>query len=196
MSDIAAMIAEFHALLGQRYGDGGDPELRRKLHLEEGKELIDAIDAGDRVWIAQELADVVYVAYGTAYSLGIDLDAVIAEVHRANLSKFTSDGRALVRADGKVLKGDAYSPPDVAGVLAAVGEAKTETGAGTYCCADCGSQDPLADAVAEIVHEWGMSIPADRYGGTTSENATVRVKVDEAMDLAQRAYELGQGGAR
>jgi predicted HAD superfamily Cof-like phosphohydrolase len=68
--------------------------------------------------IAHELADVVYVAYGTAVSYGIDLDAVIAEVHRANMIKLDAQGRATRRADGKIMKGPSYRPPDVANVLA------------------------------------------------------------------------------
>lgn len=57
------------------------------------------------------------MAYGTALVHGIDLDAVIAEIHRANMTKLGPDGRPLLRADGKVLKGEHYRAPDVAGVL-------------------------------------------------------------------------------
>lgn len=114
----AAMIAEFHAVLGQRFGDGGrSRELRAELHREENRELCDELEAGNRIGIAQELADVVYVAYGTAYSEGIDLDAVLREVHRANMSKVGADGRFVLREDGKVLKGSDYRAPDIAAVL-------------------------------------------------------------------------------
>jgi predicted HAD superfamily Cof-like phosphohydrolase len=172
----AAMLAEFHDALGQPYGHGNiaDSTLRIKLHREETKELIEALRDGDRVAIAQELADVVYVAYGTAHSLGLELDvplepsypardaaarftgetlglilallgqvredaatslaelvadayftahglgipldAVLAEVHRANMTKFGPDG-PILRFDGKILKPDGWTPPDVAGVL-------------------------------------------------------------------------------
>ena len=66
--------------------------------------------------LARELADVVYVAYGTAITHGIDLDAVIAEVHRANMSKLDVDGRPVVR-DGKVQKGPNFRPPDLSGLF-------------------------------------------------------------------------------
>lgn len=36
--------------------------------------------------IARELADLVYAAYGTALTFGIELDDVVKEVHRANVS--------------------------------------------------------------------------------------------------------------
>ncbi len=55
--------------------------------------------------LAHELADVVYVAYGTALVHGVDLDAVIAEIHRSNMTKIGPDGQMARRADGKVLKG-------------------------------------------------------------------------------------------
>jgi len=60
---------------------------------------------------------IVYVAYGAAIVYGIDLDAVFAEVHRSNMTKLDADGRVIYREDGKVLKSDRYTPPDIAGVL-------------------------------------------------------------------------------
>jgi predicted HAD superfamily Cof-like phosphohydrolase len=73
--------------------------------------------AGPRDRLAHELAVVVYVAYGTALVHGIDLDEVIAEIHRSNMTKLGPDGRVARRADGKVLKGEHYRAPDVAAVL-------------------------------------------------------------------------------
>lgn len=96
-------------------------ELRQRLLTEEVAEVGEAAARGSAVEVAHELADVVYVAYGTALTYGIDLDAVIAEVHRANLSKLAPDGEADRRADGKVRKGEHYQPPDVEGVLRAQG---------------------------------------------------------------------------
>lgn len=114
----AALLRAFHAALGQGYGSGSvhDCVLRRKLHRQEHRELIEAIDARDRMGIARELADVVYVAYGTADTLGIDLDAVFAEIHAANLRKFNPPG-PLFDPDGKLLKPPGWTPPDVARVL-------------------------------------------------------------------------------
>jgi predicted HAD superfamily Cof-like phosphohydrolase len=129
----AEMLAEFHEALGQPYGHGFDAELRARLQHEETRELIDALRTFDEACepftdadattkryaeLAQELADVVYVAYGTAHVLGIPLDRVLAEVHRANMSKFDENGRPLLRDDGKLLKSDSYTPPDIEHVLA------------------------------------------------------------------------------
>lgn len=126
MSDVAAMLAEFHQAFGQHpgHGDVHNSALRRKLHTEEFEELTEAherllaaFDAADLTAVAHELADVVYVAYGSAYSLGIPLDAVLAEVHRANMSKFDADGKPVLREDGKILKSERFVPADVTAVL-------------------------------------------------------------------------------
>lgn len=125
MSEAAKALAEFHGVLGQKYGsvDFESPDadrtvaLRSNLHREETKELTSALLGHDLSEVAGELADVVYVAYGTAHLLGIPLDAVLAEVHRANMAKFV-DGKPILRRDGKVLKPEGWKPADVEGVLA------------------------------------------------------------------------------
>lgn len=91
--------------------------LRQALIEEEVRELAEAAQAGDVVGVADALADIVYVAYGTAHVYGIDLDAVLDEVHASNMTKLGADGRPVRRADGKVLKGPGYRPPDVRAVL-------------------------------------------------------------------------------
>ncbi len=91
--------------------------LRQALIEEEVAELADAARAGDLVGVADALADIVYVAYGTAHVYGIDLDAVLDEVHASNMTKLGTDGRPVRRADGKVLKGPGYRPPDIRAVL-------------------------------------------------------------------------------
>ena len=120
----AADVAEFHAAFGlpQRSEPSLDVpvdlvELRISLLEEEAQEFVSAARAADLREIADALADVVYVAYGTALTYGIDLDAVLAEVHRSNMSKLDADGRPVLRTDGKVVKSDRYSPPDIDGVL-------------------------------------------------------------------------------
>ncbi|MGW2824652.1 pyrophosphohydrolase domain-containing protein [Streptomyces sp. NPDC001443] len=90
---------------------------RGELLAEEAAEVAEVSVVGPLDSLAHELADVVYVAYGTALVHGIDLDAVIAEIHRSNMTKLGPDGQVARRADGKVLKGDHYEAPDVSGVL-------------------------------------------------------------------------------
>jgi predicted HAD superfamily Cof-like phosphohydrolase len=117
-------VAAFHEAFGlpQRTRptaaiDDGLARLRLTLMEEEFSELVRAVEARDVVAIADALADIVYVAYGTALTYGIDLDAVLDEVHRANMSKLDAAGRPVLRDDGKVLKSERYSPPDVARVV-------------------------------------------------------------------------------
>jgi predicted HAD superfamily Cof-like phosphohydrolase len=124
-SHAAAMVREFHESFGLPARSapalvaGPLARLRQRLLDEEVEEVAEALADGDLPGIAQELADVVYVAYGTALTYGVDLDAVLAEVHRANMSKLDADGKPLLREDGKVLKSELYRAPDVAGVLLA-----------------------------------------------------------------------------
>ncbi|MBW8796746.1 MAG: hypothetical protein JF597_25050 [Streptomyces sp.] len=90
---------------------------RGELLAEEAAEVAEVAVGGPLDRLAHELADVVYVAYGTALVHGIDLDAVLAEIHRSNMSKLGPDGQVARRADGKVLKGEHYRAPDVSAVL-------------------------------------------------------------------------------
>jgi predicted HAD superfamily Cof-like phosphohydrolase len=117
-------VARFHRAYGlpvrERPVDAldvGEMALRQALMDEEVGELREAALAGDLVEVADALADIVYIAYGTAHVYGIDLDAVLDEVHASNMTKLGPDGRVLRRADGKVLKGPDYRPPDVARAL-------------------------------------------------------------------------------
>jgi predicted HAD superfamily Cof-like phosphohydrolase len=85
--------------------------------MEEVEEFARAADACDPVAIADALADTVYIAYGSAVTYGIDLDAVLAEVHRSNMSKLDDDGHPVLREDGKVLKSPRYIPPYISSIL-------------------------------------------------------------------------------
>jgi predicted HAD superfamily Cof-like phosphohydrolase len=116
-------VLEFHETYGM--GISASPtleipskEMRFSLVEEELSEYREALDAEDIVKIADALADLVYVIYGAAIEHGINLDEVIDEVHKSNLSKLHHEtGQPIYREDGKVLKGQNYVPPDIARVL-------------------------------------------------------------------------------
>jgi len=91
--------------------------MRRRILGEEFEEYLKAEQEDDLVEIADALADIVYVAFGTALEYGIPLSRVLEEVHRSNMSKLGPDGRPIHRADGKVIKGPNFREPDVAGIL-------------------------------------------------------------------------------
>ena len=117
-------VGDFHRAYGLPVRDaptvdvGAEQVALRLALIQEVGELAAAAVAGDLIGIADALADIVYVAYGTAHVYGIDLDAVLDEVHASNMTKLGADGRPISRADGKVLKGPDYRPPDIAAVLA------------------------------------------------------------------------------
>ena len=89
--------------------------------IEVTEELFDEVGSIkndiDIAKVAKELADLLYVVYGTAGVFGIDIDAVFARVHKSNMSKLDDDGKVLRREDGKVLKSKNYQPPDFTGLF-------------------------------------------------------------------------------
>jgi predicted HAD superfamily Cof-like phosphohydrolase len=124
------LLAEFHDVVDAEREATADDRcglvaLRRRLIEEECQEaaaeltrLEQAIRQGDddraaRVALVKELSDILYVTYGTAEALGLDVQGAFEEVHRSNMSKLGSDGRPIRRADGKVLKGPNYRPAEV-----------------------------------------------------------------------------------
>lgn len=126
MTSPQALVAEFHEKFGvPNLLEGGADfpgndrlSLRYALIAEEWEELDAEFElywdaAGDITEIAKEAADLVYVIYGMALEFGIDLDAVLAEVHRSNMTK-TSEGK---RADGKIMKGPNYEEANIQEVL-------------------------------------------------------------------------------
>ena len=62
---------------------------------EERDELKLALDAGDVVKVADALADILYVVYGTADTYGIPIDACFREVHRSNMAKLDENGKPM-----------------------------------------------------------------------------------------------------
>ena len=119
-------LLEFHRAVGLGAPDSPAMpdvqtlELRRTLIWEEFNEVMAEFDkaraAGQVLELSDllhELADLLYVTYGTFVACGVDADAVFAEVHRANMQK--SSGKR--REDGKILKPEGFKSADVRGVL-------------------------------------------------------------------------------
>ena len=134
------MVQQFHEVFKlpildrPRFAPKERMQMRLDLIEEEVSELELAVAEGDLVETADALADLVYVTYGMALELGIDLDAVVAEVHRSNMTKLwrdedileddrvaygtgTSDRMVAYREDGKVLKPPTWQPPQIKEVL-------------------------------------------------------------------------------
>ena len=65
------------------------------------------------------LSDFMYVVLGTYVSHGLQdkAEVLFAEVHRGNMSKLDQHGRPILRSDGKVLKSNCWSPPDLTSIV-------------------------------------------------------------------------------
>lgn len=124
MKTMFEMVKDFHVAFGQRVSDSPElPDeaeriLRMKLLIEEFEEYLAAENDDDIVEVADALADLIYIACGTAVSYGIPLDEIYNEVHRSNMAKLV-DGKVLKNNLGKVVKPEGWTPPDVEGILKA-----------------------------------------------------------------------------
>lgn len=83
------------------------------LHMQVDKFATDKAKTLTKARLTKELADMLYVIYGTAVSLGLPLEEAYKEVHRSNMSKLGENGEVLRREDGKILKGPNYSEADI-----------------------------------------------------------------------------------
>jgi predicted HAD superfamily Cof-like phosphohydrolase len=129
MQTIEEALREFHSTYGlvindlpidfshENDQDGELFELRYELVREEYSEFEGAWEAENLTDLADAICDLVYVLVGTAVSLGIPFDRCFAEVQRSNMSKLDENGLPIVRADGKILKGPNFSPPDLKSII-------------------------------------------------------------------------------
>lgn len=68
--------------------------------------------------IAKESADLVYVVFGGAVNLGIDLDIALARVHANNMAKIGADGQSYELNNlGKLIKPKNHPRPDLRDAL-------------------------------------------------------------------------------
>ncbi len=121
MNSQQQMVKEFHrhfgVLIRSSPGvvDEATKDLRIKLIREEMGEFEKAANDKDLVKIADALADLLYVIYGTGVSYGIDLEHIFKEVHESNMSK--GDPNVLRAPTGKILKAKKYRPPNLQPIL-------------------------------------------------------------------------------
>jgi len=119
MHDAQAMVEAFHRMFdivtnpAPTAVSADTRQLRVRLIQEEFDELREALHGDDLPAVAKELADLLYVVYGTAVSYGIDMDPVFREVHRSNMSKVGGHKRE----DGKWVKPPTYSPAVIGPIL-------------------------------------------------------------------------------
>lgn len=74
-------------------------------------ELVGDLAGGDSS--EETVGKLIYCLFGYADYMSWDLMEAYRRVHKSNMSKLTADGKVLRREDGKVLKSDLYTPPDL-----------------------------------------------------------------------------------
>jgi len=71
----------------------------------------------DPVAILDSLVDQDVVNLGFANLLGLPMSEAWVEVHRSNMSKLDANGQPVFREDGKVLKSELYSEPNLSDIF-------------------------------------------------------------------------------
>ena len=84
---------------------------------QKARERVDkqqgAIDPNELTEMIDGAFDLVVVATGFLFSLGVDVDAVFTEGWKSNLNKIDPEQlKCIKREDGKILKPDGWEPPD------------------------------------------------------------------------------------
>lgn len=125
LDDAINAVKTFHNAFG--ISNASDPTsvdlntalLRYKLMREENEEYLKAAEEGDIVEVADALGDMLYILCGTILKHGMQhkIVEVFEEIQRSNMSKLGADGKPVVRSDGKILKGENYTPPNIKDIL-------------------------------------------------------------------------------
>jgi predicted HAD superfamily Cof-like phosphohydrolase len=118
-------VEEFHKAFGLFVADSPCiPEekirhLRTSLIAEEAVEVAVALEVEPLENKAKELADLLFVTYGTIISYGLQdiMEKIFDEVCKSNMSKLGKDGKPIYNNLGKVLKGPNYIPADIKSLL-------------------------------------------------------------------------------
>lgn len=118
-------VREFHIAFGQPIEEKDSMNLDYlNMRMTLIKEEVDEIDwaladylrertTKNRAHLLKELCDLQYVLSGLAVSVDFDLEVPFSRVHASNMSKLGENGRPIYRDDGKVLKPESYSPPNL-----------------------------------------------------------------------------------
>ena len=109
--DMAGDVKMFQLACDQLKEVGVEASLYYKLIKEEFDELC---DASIRVEELDAIADLIWVLIGYAHARGYNIEGAWNEVARSNMSKIDPvSGKVIKRADGKILKPETFSPPNL-----------------------------------------------------------------------------------
>lgn len=92
---------------------------REKFLAEELDEFREGLEEHDMAKVADALVDLVYVAMGTAYLLGLPWQHLWNAVQRANMEKVRATSASQSKRDSAsdVIKPEGWQPPNIAGIL-------------------------------------------------------------------------------
>jgi predicted HAD superfamily Cof-like phosphohydrolase len=92
--------------------------LRFNLMKEENEEYLESCIQNDLVEVLDACVDQMYILLGTIKKHGLEdvFEGAFNEVHLSNMSKL-ENGKAVVREDGKIIKGKDYFKPNLAKFL-------------------------------------------------------------------------------
>jgi len=126
LAETIQAVATFHDAFGIRNNESPtvalspeDIDLRFRLMQEENEEYLEAAKNGDLVEVADALGDQLYILCGTILKHGLQhkIAEVFQEIQRSNMSKLDANGKPIYREDGKVMKSELYSRPDIQRIL-------------------------------------------------------------------------------
>lgn len=121
MKQVLDAVAEFHKAFNHPIAEkptlisAKRASLRFDLMKEENEEYLLACTNNDLVEVADALGDQLYILAGTMLEHGLQdkILEVFQEIQRSNMSKLGTDGKPILRSDGKILKGENYTPPNL-----------------------------------------------------------------------------------
>lgn len=103
-------VIQFHKLAGiepKTKINQKDKNFRISLLKEEFNEYLKAEENNNIENILKEMADIIYIVYGTAYYYNYNMDMIFNKVHQSNLTKVTSD-KIIKNKNNKIIKPKGY----------------------------------------------------------------------------------------
>lgn len=81
---------------------------------ENRNDQLASLRKGPHDWVKMidALCDILYVTYGAATAMGVDLEPMFDAVHAANMRKLGPNGQVAKREDGKILKPADWCGPE------------------------------------------------------------------------------------
>lgn len=113
-------VTQFMQACGHKVteADEGLQRLYHNLIEEEYQEFLDAKGINDDVEMADACADLIWVIIGLMRAKGWDAYGIWNEVAHTNLCKIDPvTGKVLRREDGKIMKPEGWTPPNIAPFL-------------------------------------------------------------------------------